>query len=137
MTTSLLAIGTGKGLFLARSDDDRRTWTVSDPHFPMTGVYAVAFDVVDLPPSSAWPTLGLIAAFSAGAFVAMVGGLQLVGAVRNSIIGILEALTVAVLAVVFLDEPITWATATGGVLILVGAIIATTIRTTRSTEPNV
>ena len=44
MTISLLAIGTGKGLFLARSDDDRRTWTVSDPHFPMTGVYAVAFD---------------------------------------------------------------------------------------------
>src|SRR6186997_1696438 len=44
MTTSILAIGTGKGLFLARSDDDRRTWTVSEPHFPMTGVYSVGID---------------------------------------------------------------------------------------------
>ena len=29
MTTTLLAIGTNKGLFLARSTDDRRTWTVT------------------------------------------------------------------------------------------------------------
>src|SRR5690606_18779591 len=36
--------GTGKGLFLARSEDDRTSWTVSGPHFPMTGVYAVAID---------------------------------------------------------------------------------------------
>jgi hypothetical protein len=42
--TVLLAIGTGKGLFLARSDDDRKTWQISAPHFPMTGVYAVAID---------------------------------------------------------------------------------------------
>jgi hypothetical protein len=44
MTTSLLAIGTGKGLFLGRSEDDRRTWQISGPHFPMTGVYAVSID---------------------------------------------------------------------------------------------
>ncbi len=30
--TDLLAIGTRKGLWLARSDDDRRTWTVDGPH---------------------------------------------------------------------------------------------------------
>lgn len=40
----LLAIGTGKGLFLARSEDERKSWEVSGPHFPMTGVYAVAID---------------------------------------------------------------------------------------------
>jgi photosystem II stability/assembly factor-like uncharacterized protein len=41
----VLMIGTSKGLFLATSDDDRRTWTVSGPPtFPMTGVYAVAID---------------------------------------------------------------------------------------------
>jgi len=40
----LLAIGTGKGLFLARSEDDRKTWEVSGPHFPMTGVYGVGID---------------------------------------------------------------------------------------------
>jgi photosystem II stability/assembly factor-like uncharacterized protein len=44
MTTHLLAIGTGKGLYLARSEDDRRSWQLSGPHHPMTGVYAVAID---------------------------------------------------------------------------------------------
>ncbi len=42
--TVLLAIGTGKGLFLARSADDRRNWQVSGPHFPMTAVYSFAID---------------------------------------------------------------------------------------------
>ena len=41
---TLLAIGTAKGLFLATSADDRRSWEISGPHFPMTGVYAVAVD---------------------------------------------------------------------------------------------
>jgi len=42
--TTLLAIGTGKGLFLAISVGERRRWQVSGPHFAMTGVYAVAID---------------------------------------------------------------------------------------------
>ncbi len=42
--TNTLMIGTSKGLFLARSDDDRRSWHVSEPIFPMTGIYAVAID---------------------------------------------------------------------------------------------
>src|SRR5690348_1182527 len=42
--TVLLSIGTGKGLFLATSADDRKSWEISGPHFPMTGVYAVAID---------------------------------------------------------------------------------------------
>lgn len=41
---TLLAIGTAKGLFLATSTDDRRTWEVSGPHHPQTSVYAVALD---------------------------------------------------------------------------------------------
>ncbi|HZN73765.1 MAG TPA: exo-alpha-sialidase [Micromonosporaceae bacterium] len=40
----LLAIGTGKGLFLARSEDDRKSWELSGPHHPMTGVYGVGID---------------------------------------------------------------------------------------------
>ena len=44
MPSTMLAIGTGKGLFLARSDDDRKSWDLSGPHFPMTGVYAVGID---------------------------------------------------------------------------------------------
>lgn len=100
-------------------------------------VYGIAFDAFESPPSGSWDTLALMALFSAGAFVAMIGGLQRVGAIRNSIIGVMEPLTVALLAFVFLAEAITWSTATGGVLILVGAVIATTVRTTRTAEPNV
>ncbi|GIJ45688.1 glycosyl hydrolase [Virgisporangium aliadipatigenens] len=40
----VLLIGTGKGLFVARSDDSRKTWDVSEALFPMTGVYAVGVD---------------------------------------------------------------------------------------------
>ena len=79
----------------------------------------------------------LMAAFSAGAFAAMLGGLQLVGAVRNAIIGVLEPFGVAVLAALFLDERITATTAIGGALILTGAILATLVRTTRVREPDV
>jgi hypothetical protein len=42
--TVLLMIGTAKGLFLARSEDDRKSWEVSAAHYPMTGVYSVAID---------------------------------------------------------------------------------------------
>jgi BNR-Asp box repeat len=42
--TTLLMIGTRKGLFLARSDD-RATWSLDGPHFPMNAVYAAAIDV--------------------------------------------------------------------------------------------
>ena len=100
-------------------------------------VYAVAFGVVELPGPGSAVTLGAMSVFSAVAFVAMIGGLQRVGAVRNSIIGVMEPLTVAVLAFVFLNERIAWSTATGGLLILVGAVLATLVRTTRTIEPNV
>lgn len=43
-TSVLAAIGTVKGLFLARSDDDRRTWHMGGPHFGMSEVYAAAID---------------------------------------------------------------------------------------------
>jgi len=50
---TLLAIGTKKGLWLATSDDDRRTWTVNPPQYPMTGVYGVAIDTRrPLPPAA-------------------------------------------------------------------------------------
>ena len=42
--TDLLAIGTRKGLFLARSEDDRRTWTVGRPHLLAQEVAAVSID---------------------------------------------------------------------------------------------
>jgi photosystem II stability/assembly factor-like uncharacterized protein len=42
--TAFLGIGTKKGLFLARSDDDRATWQISGPHMEMSEVYGVAID---------------------------------------------------------------------------------------------
>lgn len=100
-------------------------------------VFALGFRVHELPAASSWPFLVGMAVFSAGAFAAMLGGLQLVGAVRNAIIGVMEPLGVAVLAAFFLDERITAPTAIGGTLILAGAILATLVRTTRVREPDV
>ena len=100
-------------------------------------VYGVVLGPFVVPPAGDWWRLILIIAFSAGAFAAMLGGLQRIGAVRNAIIGVLEPLTVAILAYLFLGEPITVAVAAGGALILVGAVIASTVRTTKIAEPNV
>lgn len=100
-------------------------------------VYAVAFGAVTFPAASSMWRLVAMIVFSAGAFAAMLAGLQRVGAVRNAIIGVSEPLTVAILAFFFLDEPITAPVAIGGTLILVGAVIASVIRTMRIAEPNV
>ena len=100
-------------------------------------MFTFAFRVTEFPSASTWPYLVGMAIFSAGAFAAMLGGLQLVGAVRNAIIGVMEPLGVAVLAALFLSEPVTAPTAIGGALILGGAIIATLVRTTSVREPDV
>ncbi|RBY94613.1 exo-alpha-sialidase [Blastococcus sp. TBT05-19] len=42
--TDLLAIGTRKGLWLARSEDDRRSWTLDGPHLLAQEVAAVCVD---------------------------------------------------------------------------------------------
>jgi len=92
-------------------------------------VYGAAFGALQPPAAGTTWRLVAMMVFSAGAFAAMLGGLQRVGAVRNAIIGVLEPLTVAVLAFFLLDEPITAAVAIGGTLILGGAVIASLIRT--------
>jgi len=40
----LMMIGTRKGLWLARSDDNRDTWELDGPHFLMNDVYSCAID---------------------------------------------------------------------------------------------
>jgi drug/metabolite transporter (DMT)-like permease len=92
-------------------------------------VFSFAFDAPGLPTASSWPSLAAMCLLSAGAFAAMLGGLQLVGAVRNAIIGVMEPLAVALLAAVFLEEPVAAPTAIGGALILGAAILATLVRT--------
>lgn len=100
-------------------------------------VFALAFGSFVIPTGATPERLAAIVLISAGAFGSMLAGLQRVGAVRNAIIGVMEPLTVAVLAAIFLDEPITPTVAAGGALILVGAVIASVVRTTRIAEPNV
>ena len=99
--------------------------------------YAAAFRATDLPAGGGWWELLGMVAFTAGAFVCMLAGLQRIGAVRNAIIGVLEPLAVAVLAWAFIGERIRPPVAIGGVLILGGAICATLVRTTRVQEPAV
>jgi hypothetical protein len=41
---TILMVGTRKGMVLARSRDDRRTWEVGDMQFPNDEVYSVGFD---------------------------------------------------------------------------------------------
>jgi drug/metabolite transporter (DMT)-like permease len=100
-------------------------------------MYALVFHAVTFPSAGSWARLAGMAVFSACAFAAMLAGLQRIGAVRNAIIGVLEPLTVAILALVFLGEPVTLAVAAGGALILGGAVIAASVRTTAIAEPNV
>jgi drug/metabolite transporter (DMT)-like permease len=73
---------------------------------------------------------------TAGAFVCMIASLQRIGAVRNAILGVIEPLMVAVLAAIFLDEPVSASLAIGGGLILVGGVIATLARGERIVEPD-
>jgi drug/metabolite transporter (DMT)-like permease len=73
---------------------------------------------------------------TAGAFVCMIASLQRIGAVRNAILGVIEPLMVAVLAAIFLDEPVSASLALGGALILVGGVIATLARGERIVEPD-
>jgi len=73
---------------------------------------------------------------TAGAFVCLIASLQRIGAVRNAILGVIEPLLVAVLAAIFLNEPVTVSVAAGGVLILVGGVIATLARGDRIVEPD-
>lgn len=100
-------------------------------------VFALVAGSFVLPAGATPARLAAIVLISAGAFATMLAGLQRVGAVRNAIIGVMEPLTVAVLAAIFLDQPVTAAVAAGGTSILVGAVIASVVRTTRIAEPNV
>jgi drug/metabolite transporter (DMT)-like permease len=66
----------------------------------------------------------------------MMASLRRIGAVRNGIIGVLEPLTVAVLAAIFLGQPITATVILGGVLILGAGAIATIAGQLRIREPD-
>jgi DME family drug/metabolite transporter len=97
--------------------------------------FALVSGSVALPSPDVRGLLPLMALFSAGAFAAMFGGLRRIGPVRVSIIGVLEPVTVSLLAVVLLEQSLVGTTITGGMLILAGAVTAMMLRTPRTPEP--
>jgi hypothetical protein len=44
MSRTLLMVGTRKGLWIGTSDESRRDWSWTGPHFPMEEVYSVMVD---------------------------------------------------------------------------------------------
>jgi drug/metabolite transporter (DMT)-like permease len=100
--------------------------------------FALASRTWTMPSGAAAPLrVFAMGAFTAGAFVCMIASLQRIGAVRNGIIGVLEPLTVAVLAALFLEEPITVSVVAGGALILGAGVLATIAGRPRIREPDI
>jgi drug/metabolite transporter (DMT)-like permease len=81
-----------------------------------------------------WPILGMAAA-TAGAFVTLFGGLRRLGPVRTAIISAAEPFAAALLALVFLSEPIGPGVVLGGALIVAAAVITSIARPAPIVEP--
>jgi len=83
-----------------------------------------------------WPLVGMGLA-SGGAFLCLMEGIRRIGAVRTAIVSAMEPLAAAVLAWVFLGEPVTLGLALGGVLILAAAVIASLARAVTTREQQI
>lgn len=89
---------------------------------------ALVAGVAEVPaPEARLPVLSM-GVLTAGAFFLLFVGLRRVGAVRSSVIASLEPVAAAVLAAIFVGEPIRAGVLAGGVLILAGAVAATLAR---------
>jgi drug/metabolite transporter (DMT)-like permease len=84
-----------------------------------------------------WAPVLATAVATAGAFFCLFAGLRRLGAVRTSIVSATEPLAAAVLAAIFIHQPIRAGVAAGGVLILAGAVTASVGRRRVPAEPPV
>jgi drug/metabolite transporter (DMT)-like permease len=84
-----------------------------------------------------WWSILAMGVASAGAFVCLLGGLQRIGAVRTAIVSATEPLSAAFLGFLFLDESVSVGTALGGLLILVGAVVASLARAATAQEQQI
>ncbi len=88
-------------------------------------VLAVASGEVVLPRSSAeWGAVAATGVATAGAFVCFLAGLRRVGSVRTGILSTFEPLSAALLAFLFLAEPLGVGIIAGGALIMAGSVAA-------------
>ncbi len=92
----------------------------------------------ELPEGAAeWGPLVGMGLASSGAFFFLMEALRRIGAVRTAIVSAMEPLAAAVLGFVFLDESVTVGVAAGGLLILVGAVLASLARAPTPQEQQV
>ena len=109
----------------------------------VAGAAAVALCVYALATGASWTTSGVktwaelagMGVATSGAFVCLFVGLKRLGPVRTSIVAAAEPLATTILAFAILHEKVRWAMAVGGVLILVGAVMATVARGVPPPEP--
>jgi drug/metabolite transporter (DMT)-like permease len=92
------------------------------------GLYSIGSGTGELPQGSALISILAMGALTAGAFTLLFLGLRRIGAVRTSIIASLEPVAAALLAFAFLGETLRAGVLAGGLLILGGAIAASTAR---------
>ena len=101
-------------------------------------VWATAVGHWELPSGAAeWGPLVGMGLASGAAFFFLMEALNRIGAVRTAIISAMEPLAAAVLGFLFLDESVTAGVAAGGLLILVGSVLASLARTPTSQEQQI
>jgi drug/metabolite transporter (DMT)-like permease len=84
-----------------------------------------------------WANVAGMGVATAAAFITMLSGLRIVGAVKTSIISSMEPLAAAFLGFAMLGESVGVGTVIGGALILAGAIGASMARPLRRPEPSI
>jgi drug/metabolite transporter (DMT)-like permease len=92
------------------------------------GLYSFGSGTGELPQGPALVSILAMGALTAGAFTLLFLGLRRIGAVRTSIVASLEPVAASLLAFAFLGEALRLGVVAGGVLILGGAIAASTAR---------
>ena len=98
---------------------------------------AVATGVAEAPDGRTALVVAAMGVLTAGAFFLLFLGLRRVGAVRSSVIASLEPVAAAVLAAIFLGEPLRAGILIGGILILAGAVAATLARAGPEPPPSI
>lgn len=92
-------------------------------------LYAVVSGQARAPSGAAeWFPVAGMGVLTAGAFFCLFAGLRRIGAVRTSIVASLEPVATALLALIFLAEPLGVGVVAGGTLILAAAITASVAR---------
>jgi drug/metabolite transporter (DMT)-like permease len=144
----MLALGSAVTFSLYLVGAERAVQVTSSPAAAMwvslsaaagLAMFAGASGQARLPSGTAeWLPVAAMGVLTAGAFFCLFAGLRRIGAVRTAIVAALEPVAAAILALIFLGEPLRAGTVAGGLLILAGAVTASVARRgLAETEPPV